>query len=26
LGLKVTGRLTFGPKLGAVDKGCLEIF
>jgi len=26
LGLRVTGGLTFGPKPGAVDKGCLEIF
>jgi len=24
LGLRVTGGLTFGPKPGAVDKGCLD--
>jgi len=24
--LRVTGGLTFGPKPGVVDKGCLEIF
>jgi len=26
LGLRVTGGLTFGPKPGVVDKGCLQIF